>query len=49
MFCVKCGKELPYDAAYCSFCGTKVINEVNTGISSNTLLFLQSVLIAVAC
>lgn len=38
MFCVKCGKELPYDAAYCSFCGTKVINEVNTGISSNNTL-----------
>lgn len=30
MFCVKCGKELPDDAQFCSGCGTKVGGEKRT-------------------
>ena len=41
MYCSKCGKELPINANFCSYCGNKIVYEY---ISLSHLLMLNSMI-----
>lgn len=37
MFCKKCGKEIPNDSIFCSYCGFKVIINTDEQTTSNKI------------
>ena len=42
MFCIKCGKQLPEDAAFCFACGAKVWNGEETAVEAEDILSVSS-------
>lgn len=42
MFCIKCGKQLPEDAAFCFACGAKVWNGEEAAVEEDDILSVSS-------